>query len=255
MSPLDALTRDPVVAFNLTLLLFWAVSGWAMSAVTFRLTRRHLAALVFTVCPARLGYNVFQVQLLFGIPLSVYTLVRFLETQRVRYLAGLLAVFWLQAMAVVYYGVILGLGLGLVTVQYAALRWRGWGLRTFLAAAIGAAGLVAALAPVAWPYFVTHRQLGLERSPSDALKFTYSADLLAYLTTDGTWLWRIAPIAGASEAPLFVGLGPLVLVAVSLLGIRGREPPWARWAARLVAGGAWAALAAANRPARSEPRR
>ena len=36
--PLHALTGNPVLAYNLTLLAFWALSGWAMHAVALRLT-------------------------------------------------------------------------------------------------------------------------------------------------------------------------------------------------------------------------
>jgi hypothetical protein len=248
MGPLAALTRDPVVAFNLTLLLFWALSGWAMYATTFWLTGHHpaalVAALVFTVCPARLGYNAFQVQLMFGIPFAVYGLVRFLETQRARYLALLLAVFWLQAVAVVYYGVILGSGLAVVAVQYVVLRWRGWRLQTLLVGALGAVVLLVGLAPVAWPYFVTRRELGLERSLGDAGSFAYSADLLAYLATRGTWLSRLVPVEGTAEAPLFVGVGALSLLAVSLLTFRRAEPRPSPRLERVLVGGAWTAIAA-----------
>jgi hypothetical protein len=31
--PLNAITGNPVLAYNLTLILFWALSGWAMYAV------------------------------------------------------------------------------------------------------------------------------------------------------------------------------------------------------------------------------
>jgi hypothetical protein len=248
MGPLTALTGDPVVAFNLTLLLFWALSGWAMYVTTFWLTHCHasalVAGLVFTVCPARLGYNAFQVQLMFGIPFAVYGLVRFLETQRVRYLALLLGAFWLQAVAVVYYGVILGAGLAVVAVQYVALRWRGWRLRTLLVGAVGAGGLLVALVPIAWPYFVTRQELGLERSLGDAGSFAYSADLLAYLTTRGTWLSRFVRVEGLAEAPLFVGVGALGLLAVSLVMLRRDTPGSAAWVGRVFAVGVGTAIAA-----------
>ena len=43
--PLNAITGNPVLAYNLTLILFWALSGWAMYAVAVRLTRDQTAAL------------------------------------------------------------------------------------------------------------------------------------------------------------------------------------------------------------------
>ena len=250
MGPFTAITGNPVVAFNLTLLLCWALSGWAMYVTTFWLTRRHaaalVAALVFTICPARLGYNAFQVQLMFGFPFAVYGLVRFLETQRVRPLMLLLAAFWLEAVAVVYYGVILGAGLAVVAAQYVLLRWHGWRLRALVGGTVGAAGLLGALAPIAWPYFVTRRELGLERSLGDATSTAYSADLFAYLTTSGTWVRRLIRIEGLAEAPLFVGAGALGLLAVSLVMLLRRDAPGPTpCAGRVFAVGAGIALALA----------
>ena len=217
MGPLVAVTRNDAVAFKLTLLLFWALSGWAMYAVTFWLTQSHPAHSSqpwSSPCAGRTSTTTNRpVGALFGIPLTVYALVRFLEEQRVHYLAALLVVFWLQAVAVVYYGVILGVGLAVITAHYVALRWHGWRLRTLLLGALGGAILLLALAPVGGPYFVTRRAFGFERGLGDALSFAYSADLLAYVTTDGTWLSACLRIHGSAESPLFVGLAALTLAA------------------------------------------
>lgn len=82
--PLFAVTRNPVLAYNLTLICFWALSGWAMYVVAFQLTRQRVAAfaagLIFTFAPYRMDhYREFQMEMAFGIPLAVYTLVRFLD--------------------------------------------------------------------------------------------------------------------------------------------------------------------------------
>src|SRR5262245_26360415 len=57
---LFSLSGNPVLAYNLTLIAFWALSGWAMYAVTFRLTGRHpsafLAAAIFTFAPYRIDH-------------------------------------------------------------------------------------------------------------------------------------------------------------------------------------------------------
>src|SRR5262249_59197462 len=54
-APLFGLTGAAVAAYKVTLLVFWAASGWAMYAVTHRVTRSHpaalVAALVFTLSP------------------------------------------------------------------------------------------------------------------------------------------------------------------------------------------------------------
>lgn len=224
--PLFALTGNPILAYNLTLLGFWALSGWAMYAVTWWLTRSRpaalIAALIFTLSPYRTDYYLeFQMQLAFGIPLAVYFLVRFLEGQRLRHLAGLLAVFWLQALAVWYYAVILGLGLGVLALQYVALRWSDWRARTVLAAALGGALLALALAPVAWPFFETRQELGFERGLEEA--DIHSADVLTYFETGPARLYRFSPTGHIAETSLFLGFGALTLAILSLGWLRRRE--------------------------------
>ena len=239
VGPLFWWTGNPYLAYNVTLLLFWAASGWAMYAVTYWITRRHAAAavamLVFTLAPPRIEYAVeFQMEIMFGLPLAVYAVVRFLETQRLRYLAAFLVVFWLQAIAVWYFAVILGMGLVVLTLSYALRRWSGWRPTALLAAGVGGVVLAAALAPVAWPFFVTRRELGLERAPADALD--RSANVLTYLTTSATWLTDIVPIRVVSETTLFPGLLALGLAIVAIAWVRADRAagPPRGWPERLV---------------------
>jgi hypothetical protein len=245
--PLFEWTGAPYFAYNVTLLLFWAASGWAMYAVAYGLTRRHAAAavamLVFTLAPPRIAYAVeFQMEIMFGLPVAVYTLVRYLETQQPGWLALFLAVFWLQAIAVWYFAVILGLGLVVVALAYALLRWSGWRATTWLAAGVGAVALGVALAPVAWPFFVTRDELGLERSAGDALG--RSADVLSYLTTSDTWLARTVRIHAVSETTLFPGVLAIALAAVGFAWLRPARALWPRaWPERLLAVGTAASLA------------
>ena len=239
VGPLFWWTGNPYLAYNVTLLLFWAASGWAMYAVTYGITRRHAAAavamLVFTLAPPRIEYAVeFQMEIMFGLPLAVYAVVRFLETQRLRYLAAFLVVFWLQAIAVWYFAVILGMGLVVLTLSYALRRWSGWRPTALLAAGVGGVVLAAALAPVAWPFFVTRRELGLERDPADALD--RSANVLTYLTTSATWLTDIVPIRAVSETTLFPGLLALGLAILAIAWVRADRAagPPRGWPERLV---------------------
>jgi len=78
-----------------------------MDAVAFWLTRQHPAAFVagviFAFAPNRMDhYREFQMEMAFGIPLALYALVRFLDTQRMRYLVALLVAFALQTASVWY---------------------------------------------------------------------------------------------------------------------------------------------------------
>ena len=221
--PLYELLGNPYLAYNLTLLLFWAASGWAMYAATYGITRCHpgaaAAMLVFTLAPPRIQYAVeFQMEIMFGLPLAVYALVRYLETQRARYLVAFLVAFWLQAIAVWYFAVILGSGLVVLTLSYALRHWSGWRGRTMLASAAGIVALGAALAPIAWPFFVTREELGLQRGTADAVR--RSADVLSYVTTDGVWLGRLVRISYGHETSLFPGLIAYGLAGLAIMWVR-----------------------------------
>jgi hypothetical protein len=225
--PLHAVTGAPILAHNATLLVFWALSGWAMYWLAHHLTGSHpaaaVAALVFTVCPYRTEqYLAFQMEMAFGIPLAVHAFIRFLETQRPRHLAAFCLAFWLQAVTVWYYALLVAIGLAAIAPQYAALRWRGWRPRA-LAGAAAAAGLLAlALVPVAWPLFVTRRELGFERGLADVVE--RSAEVLTYLELRPNWLYDATPGGYYFETSLFPGAVALVLAAVGVLWLRRPAP-------------------------------
>lgn len=224
--PLHAWTGNPVLAYNVTLLLFWALSGWAMYWVAWRVTASHpaafLAGMIFTFAPYRIDhYMEFQMEMAFGIPLAIYALVRFLETQRGRYLVALVATFWIQAASVWYYAVILSFGLGAVVPQFLALRWGGWRPRTLLVAALGGLALFGALVPLAAPYFLTRAELGLERSLADAIP--RSANLGSFVEPRANWLYRVFTVERAWEASLFLGLAGLGLGAAGLAWLRNAQ--------------------------------
>ena len=234
--PLYFLTRNPTLAYNLTLLFVWALSGWAMYALVYWVTRHHraafVAAIAFTLCPMRLEYYVeFQIQTLFGIPLATYALVRFFEDQRPRHLIAALAVFWAQAVAVQYYTVILGLGLAMVALQSFALRWPLWRARTFAMAATGPLILGVGLAPTLLAYALTRRELGAERTLEDAT--IRSADVLAYFDLRPNRLYSAAGSGAATETTLFIGFGALALALVGLLWLRRPPEPRSRLERRL----------------------
>ncbi|MGH7357259.1 MAG: hypothetical protein ACREJR_00420, partial [Candidatus Rokuibacteriota bacterium] len=244
--PLDAWTGNPIMAYNLTLLFFWALSGWSMYWVAWKVSGSHAAAfvagVVFTFAPYRMDhYQEFQMEMAFGIPLAIYAFVRFVETRRPRYVVALVAAFWVQAASVWYYAIILSLGLAAVLVQLGALRWSGWRPRSLLTAILGGVVLVAALAPLATPYFVTREELGLERSLKDAVP--RSANLGSFVEARANWLYETFTVRRRWEASLFLGLGGLGLVGASFGWLRGAGRPGGR-PERWLAGAMGALLAA-----------
>ena len=146
------MSGNPYLAYNLTLLFFWAASGWAMYAVGYGITRRHAAAavgmLVFTLAPPRLEYGR-------RVPDgdAVRAAARRVPARPLprgaasRDLIALLAVFWLQAIAVWYFAVILGCGLAVLALAYALRRWTGWRPRALAAAVAGSMLLLGGPSP------------------------------------------------------------------------------------------------------------
>jgi hypothetical protein len=235
--PINLATGNPVLAYNVALVLFWALSGWAMYAVAIRLTGDRTAAFVgaavFTLCPYRTEmYIEFNMEMTFGIPLVFYGLVRFLESQRPRDLALFCLAFWLQAISVLYYAVILSLGLVVVALQYVALRWSGWRARTPLVAAIGGLALALAVTPVLWPFTVTRRELGFQRSLSEVQD--RSAEVLSYVEMRPNWLYHVKPRGYYYETTLFMGLVALALAALGLLWLWRGRPATRGWPERAV---------------------
>jgi Interleukin-like EMT inducer len=243
--PLDAWTGNPILAYNVSLALFWALSGWSMYWVAWKVTGSHaaafVAAVVFTFAPYRMDhYQEFQMEMAFGIPIAIYALVRFVETRRARWVGALVVAFWVQAASVWYYAIILAFGVIAVLVQLGALRWSGWRARNLVAPILGGVVLVAALTPLATPYFVTRQELGLERSLDDAVP--RSANLGSFVEARANWLYEAFTARRRWEASLFLGLVGTGLVMASGAWLRRAGP--AGWPERWLAGATGALLAA-----------
>lgn len=222
--PIYLLTGNPVLQYNLTLLSWWALSGWAMYALAFALLRSHpgaaIAAAVFTLSPFRTDFYLeLQMQLAFPIPLGLLCLLRFLETQRWRHLIGLAALLWVEALASMYYAIILGLAVVVVTALHAILRPGCWSWRLVGRGAVGAAVLGIVLAPFLVPYVQNDRELGLVRELRQPAR--HSADILTYFETGVTRLYRFRPSGHIAETSLFMGFVALALAAT---GCVSREP-------------------------------
>jgi hypothetical protein len=225
-TPVYLATRNPVLAYNLTLLVFWALSGWALFVLAYGLTRSRgaalLAALAFTLCPYRIEYYLeFQMQLAFGIPLAFYGWQRFLVTQRWRPLWIAVAGFLLTALSTLYYAIILALALAAFALVYLSLHWRGWRRATLIKLAAAAAVQAAVLAPFLWPYVRTRAELGFERVLALQPAW-HSADILTYWETRSTWLYR-SPFHTDAETVLFMGFVTTALALLTVLALGRRR--------------------------------
>lgn len=227
-APVFYASGNPVLAYNVTLLVFWALSGvamvWLVYAVTASASGAALAGVVFLLCPYQVEYYLeFQMHLSFGMPLALLAWYRFLVTQRWRALAAFLAAMLLTFLASLYYAAILTLAIAAFTAIYAVLRQSVWNRRFFVRAAGGGIALMVVLAPLLFTYLRTRREMGFERV-LDVQPWYHYANVLTYLETRSTLLYRL-PAETLAETSLFMGFVPLALVALAWWWTRSEAGP------------------------------
>ena len=222
--PIYALTRNPILAYNLLFLSTFALSGLGMFLLGRELTGSAAAGLVaglaFAFAPYRLA-NVPHLQVLSSawMPFVLYGLHRHFATGRARPLAGAAAAWLVQNLSCGYYLLFFSPVVALYIAWELTRRglWRD--TRALVRAGLAIAIVLAATAPFLMPYLEL-RRLGFNpRSLAETRRF--SADVYAYLTADPNLrLWgSIAQAWPRSEGLLFPGLTIVVLAA---LGISGR---------------------------------
>jgi hypothetical protein len=219
--PVYAVTKNPILCYNLLFLSTFALSGLGMFLLGRELTGSaaagFVAGLAFAFAPYRLA-SVPHLQVLSSawMPFVLFGLHRYFESGRPRPLAGAAAAWLVQNLSCGYYL----LFFSPIVVFYIAWELTRRGLwrdtRTLWRVAAAIAIVLAATAPFLLPYLEL-RRLGFNpRSLAETRRF--SADVYAYLTADPNLrLW--GPIAQAwpkSEGLLFPGLTIVVLAAIGL---------------------------------------
>ena len=241
--PVTAATDNPVLGYNVALLLSFLLSGFGTYLLVLALTRSPGAGLVagtiFTFSAYRMT-NLAQAQLLTTqwMPFALLALLQLMRRPRARHVATFVLFFCLQALSSFYYAILLAMAAaGLVVWRLAIWIWRRAregvddGGASFGRAAVyllvAVALCVLIMLPFALPYFQVQRELGFERSLADNEPF--SASLRQYLmvppgsVAHGWWLPSDdTPVAGGYAVDaLFPGL---VTLALSVWGlVRGRE--------------------------------
>lgn len=219
--PIYALTKDPILCYNLLFLSTFVLSGLGMFLLGRELTGSaaagFVAGLAFAFAPYRIA-NVPHLQVLSSawMPFVLYGLHRHFATERPGPLTGAATAWLAQNLSSGYYL----LFFSPVVVLYIAWEltrhglWRDFRAMTRIAAAI--AIVLATTAPFMLPYLEL-RGLGFNpRSLAETKRF--SADVYAYLTADPNLrLWgSIAQVWPKSEGLLFPGLTIVVLAAIGL---------------------------------------
>ena len=223
-APLQWLTGSPVVTYNVTFLLTFALSGTTAYILGRELTGRRdaawVAGLAFAFAPYRMSQIPhLQVLASFWMPLALAALHRYSRDRRPRWLAAFAGATLMQGLTNGYYLAYFPVLVALWAIWFSrAGRWRqiGW---------IGVAGLVATLplVPVLATYRQLHAEQGLRRPLSEIAAFSADLTSLAGITPNlaswGALDWSPGP-----EQELFPGVAIVLLVGVALWRARGWRP-------------------------------
>jgi hypothetical protein len=243
-APLQWLIGDPLIVYNLTVLLTFPLCALAMYALVRRLTGSaagaFVAGLAFGFAPYRMSQLPhIQVLAAFWAPLALLGLHAYVETHRSRWLA-LFGVSWLlqgfaNGYALVFFSVLVALWV--IWFVVCRRRWRAL-------AEIAAAGALALLplVPVILKYMEVHARHGFIRDIEEVRFF--SADLAAVLcATPLLTVWGWVQVGCRPEGQLFPGVATLVLAGVALARVAAPQRGagelavvrWLRWALGLFA--------------------
>jgi len=236
--PITAISGNPVLGYNVALLLSFVLSGLGAFLLAFELCRSWGAGLVAGAIYAFSSYrltNLAQAQLLITqwLPFALLALIHLLRQPRPRRVVAFVLFFCLQALSSFYYAFLLGLAvLGYLLWAMVARRSKYALHRAAFPALLVAAILcVLIVVPFAWPYFQVQRELGFERSLADSEPFSASLHQYGLVppgsVLSGLWLPSDnTPLSGGYPPDaLFPGLIALALAAWGLL--RGRDA--VRW--------------------------
>jgi hypothetical protein len=233
-TPLILAGVSPLGAYNVLLILTFALSAFFAYALALRLTGSPLAAgcaaLAFGFSPyrvAQLGH--LQVLASFWMPVVLLALHAYVETRRPRWLIVFATAWLLQSLSNGYY---------LLFLPVLIAAWLAWFVRWRTEAAPGvrlAAAWIAAsllLVPILLKYQGVHRMHGFSRSVEESRAF--SATFASFTHTSPLLpVWPFVP-ANHTEDLLFPGVTALVLVVAAGVAsaARGRRALAEAWRTR-----------------------
>ncbi|GBC85178.1 hypothetical protein HRbin11_01624 [bacterium HR11] len=228
VSPVYALTQDPILTTNLLLLATFVATGLSGFLLAYELSGHYWGSLLAGFLMAFNGFrfgHAPRLQLLMGfwIPLALYFLIRFLRTGRLSAWAGLVGAWVGQWLSCVYFGVFLTVTLiALLPVAWVLYRkqtaWRLDARRLVgMAGIVGAGALV--VGTVLWPYWAVHQTHRVAAASDEVAR--YSASWANYWPLEG-WPFPVPERWGPRD-PYFVV--PLAAYLLLPLAFRG----WTRW--------------------------
>lgn len=225
--PAYALTGNPYAAHNSAVLIGLTFSVIGMYLLARRLTGSReaslVAAIVFAFCPflfARTAH--IQLMMTAPLPFTLLAFHRFADGPTARRAVILGLTIAVQALFCAYYGVLVGLIVGLGVLVFAVQRglWRvpRWWYLSALAAAVSA-GVVL---PFFLPYMTLQEETGFGRTLQDSIR--YSADWRAYFASSA-WAhaWMLPYLHRWNEV-LFPGFVALILGGFGMFLVFRRRP-------------------------------
>jgi hypothetical protein len=215
---------SPVLAYNLVLMIGFALTGLAMCVVVRRWTDDWGAGIVAGILVAFSAHTLSRLPHLQALhveflPLALLALDELLRQPRLRHAVSLAGWFVLQALCSYYLFVMTALGLAAAALS----RPESWWGRRRLAVAkwlIGAAAMAAlVMLPALLPYWHLHQMQGLSRPIDDLLPASWQD----YLTTGARFDYRVLRRFWC-ETALFPGFVGLALSAYAVAKGALRDP-------------------------------
>ena len=233
IAPLLVKTGNAILADNVSLLLSYALSGFAMYLLVLDLTGSRLAGIVagfaYAFAPARIAqFEHLHLTSAEWLPLAVFAARRALVRRSLRWAVILGLIVILQGLFGVYYFYFLAILLGIVFGAYLIARRDRDSLigvmQAGLACLIGAAFLI----PILIPYQVVHDDLGIERTVAEMNKWrAVPSDYLAVSPRSRYYGDTLGSTNSRDlERDLFPGA---ILITLALVGLFQRRLGWERW--------------------------
>jgi hypothetical protein len=237
-APVQWLTGNPVLAYNVAHLGSYVLAGVGMYLLARSLWGRAdaawVAAIAFACAPVRLAQTSHLQTLMSGwMPIGLWALHRYFGTRSRRALAVFAGAFILQALSngyFLYFFAVPVVVVVLAELGRTAVRFdggpAGWLRRLrvpLVDLSVAAVAILAVLAPVAAAYIRVRERMGLHRVVEEIQG--YSAVLGDYLMRPvATLLWDRVLTQGVVEREMFPGLVVTALAAVALLATWRSRP-------------------------------
>lgn len=217
--PVYALTRNPILCYNLVFLSTFVLSALGMYLFVRELTGDWRAGLVAGLAYGFLPYRIDQLPHLQTLssqwmPFALYGFRRYFTTGRLRPLAGAALALIAQNLSCGYFLIYFSLFVPPYVLWEMATRGRLLDARTWRDIGAAAVGVALVTLPAMYPYFALRETEGIKRSIEEARVF--SADLLGFVTaSDRLVLWAWLQALPKAEGAIFLGATGAVLSLVA----------------------------------------